>query len=189
MSAEDDDRCADSEITLSWQAAPAWGTGASGSYAIYRDASSGFTPGPGNLLAAGVTANTWTDPAPPAGSTLYYIVRAESDETCSTGPNNGGTMDANLVRVAVVNETGQTPPGSVGGSLRVAAGNDVHAVLSWAAAPDAPVYHVYRSAGPVDDFRQVAAPAGTSYEAIGAMQDSADWYYLVRAADACGNEE
>ncbi len=187
-SVKDDDRCADSGITLSWQSAPAWGTGASGSYAIYRDVSSGFTPGPGNLLAAGVSTNDWTDPIPPTGVTLYYIVRAESDETCSDGPNNGGTMDENLARVAVVNETGQTSPGSVGNSLRVAEGNDVHAALSWDPPPGAAAYHVYRSAGPVGDFRRVAATAEPSYEAIGAMQDSADGYYLVRAADACGNE-
>ena len=65
-----------------------------------------FTPGPANLVASGIPATGWTDPSPPAGVTLSYIVRAESDESCSSGPANGGTMDGNLVRVAVINETG-----------------------------------------------------------------------------------
>jgi hypothetical protein len=30
-------------------------------------------------LAAGIGGTSWTDPAPPSGVTLYYVVRAEND--------------------------------------------------------------------------------------------------------------
>jgi hypothetical protein len=187
--AEDDDRCADSGITLSWQPAPAWGTGGSGTYAVYRDVAPDFTPGPGNLIASGISATSWTDPSPPPAVPLYYVARAESDETCSSGPANGGTLDDNLVRAVVVNETGQVLPGPVGDSLRLTTGNRVHALLSWGLAADAARYQLYRSTRPDGDFRRVASVTGTAYEDSGTVPDSSSWYYLVRAADACGNEQ
>jgi len=186
--ATDDDRCADSGITLSWRPAPAWGTGSSGTYAVYRSTVDDFTPGPGNLIASGIPGTSWTDPAPSADVPLHYIVRAESDETCSAGPNNGGTLDDNLVRVVGTNETGQTLAGPVGDSLRLDTGNRIHALLSWQAGPNAAVHHVYRSNAPGDDFRQVASVPGAEYEDSWTLPDSSDWYYLVVAADACGNE-
>jgi hypothetical protein len=189
LSAVDDDSCVDSGVTLTWSEAPAWGTGTTGSYAIYRDTQAGFEPGPGNLLAAGIDGTSWTDPTPPSGVTLYYAVRAENDETCAAGPANGGVMDVNLVYATAINDTVQPPPGAVGNTLHVARVNRAHTRLTWTPAPGAAVYHVYRSPSPDDGFSAIASPADALFEDPGAMTDGQDWYYLVRSADACDNEE
>jgi hypothetical protein len=189
LSAVDDDPCADSGLTLSWAGAAAWGTGNGGTYAIYRDTAAGFTPGPGNLVASGVSGTSWTDPSPPSGVTLYYLVRAENDETCSTGPANGGVTEGNTVYASGINETSQPAPGTVGHSLLVEEVNRAHVLLRWTASPSAASYRVYRSAVADTGFGLQADTPETRYEDPDAYADSASWYYLVQAADACGNEE
>jgi len=188
ISAEDDDPCADSGVTLAWSAAPAWGTGTTGSYAVYRDTSPDFTPGSGNLLAGGVTEATWTDPSPPSDVTLYYLVRAENDEDCGNGPNNNGLMDANLVYGVAWNATSQVPPGDVGASLQVDDVNLAHARLSWSELPDAAAYRVYRSGTPQAIVELEAETGETLFEDADVFADGQSWYYLVEAVDACGNE-
>jgi hypothetical protein len=189
LGAVDEDPCADSDITLNWSEAPAWGTGSTGSYSVYRDTQSGFTPGPANLLVSGIGLTTWTDPSPPTGATLYYVVRAENDETCDTGPANGGAMDGNSVYAAAVNAVDQPAPGPVGNTLLVDKVNEAHARLTWSPATDAAVYHVYRSSSPDGGFSTIATPVGTLHEDAGALTDYQDRYYLVLASDSCGNEE
>jgi hypothetical protein len=189
LSAMDDDPCADSGVTLTWPAAPAWGTGTAGTYAVYRGTTASFVPGPGNLLASGISGTGWTDPAPPSGVTLYYLVRAENDETCSTGPANGGVTDANIAYASAINATGQPVPGAVGHTLRVDKVNLAHARLAWSPAPEAAAYHVYRSPAPDGGFSGIAAPVDALFEDQWALTDAEGWYYLVRSADACGNEE
>ena len=186
--AVDDDPCGDSSVTLSWLSAVSWGTGGGGTYTVYRDTQPDFVPGPTNRLVTGLTATMWTDPAPPAGVTLHYVVQAENDETCSTGPTNGGLVDGNLLRVSVVNETGQAPPGDVGSTLALEGVNGADVRLNWRAAPGAAGYHVYRSAGPEVGFAQIGQPTDVLYDDSGVLVDSLTWYYLVVAADACGNE-
>lgn len=188
LSATDDDPCSDSGITLIWPAAPAWGTGSGGSYAIYVDTQPGFTPGPGNLLAGGITATTWTDSSPPSGETLYYLVRAENNETCADGPANNGVPDGNLVYGAARNDTSQPAPPDVEASLRVDQVNSAHVRMTWSGLPDAASYRVYRSASPealVDLEAETTEPV---FEDAGAFADGQDWYYRIRSVDACGNE-
>jgi hypothetical protein len=185
----DSDPCADTGTTLTWAQAPAWGTGDGGTYSVYRDTVPGFAPGPGNLVASGVTGTAWNDTAAPNGVTLYYVVRAENDETCGTGPANGGLTDANLVYGVATDETSQPPPGEVGATLRVDGVNRAHARLTWAATPDAAAYHVYRAATPDGIYDRVADGPATVHEEQDVFGDSQNWYYLVQAADACGNEE
>jgi hypothetical protein len=187
-SAVDENPCADTGVTVSWLGAVGWGTGTGGTYAVYRDTQPDFVPAPGNRVASGVSATTWTDPVAPAGETLYYVVQAENDETCSDGPSNGGLVDGNLVRASVVNETGQAAPGDVGSTLALEGINDAHVRLSWDAAPGAAAYHVYRSPAPDVGFEQIGQPTGLLHDDTGALADALDWYYLVLAADACGSE-
>jgi hypothetical protein len=147
----------------------------------------GFTPGPGNRVATGVTVFTWTDPAPPADVTLYYLVRAENDETCGSGPNNNGLVDPNTVYLAARNDTSQSAPGDVGDSLRLEPwGGDAR--LDWSATPGAAAYRVYRSATPEAGFAIQAEPLEPTWDDPGVMGDGQTWFYLIHAIDACGNE-
>jgi hypothetical protein len=187
-SATDNDPCADSGVTLTWSAAPGWGTGSSGTYAVYRDTTPGFTPEPGNLVASGVAGTSWNDGAAPNDVNLYYVVRTENDETCSGGPANGGVMDANLVYGAARDDTSQATPGDVGETLRVDGVNSAHARLTWSTATGAAVYHVYRSATPDGTFGLEAVVETELFDDPDVFADPLDWYYTVRAADACGNE-
>ncbi len=188
LSAVDDDPCADSGVTVKWAAAPAWGTGESGTYSVYRDTTTGFTPGPATLVASGVTGTSWTDSAAAADQTLYYVVLAENDESCGTGPNNSGTMDSNTVYVNATNETAQPDPGDVGNTLRADPVNGAHVRLTWAPATGAAAYHVYREVSPGGAFVRIAEPGDPLHEDPGTLGDGQDWYYSVVTTDACGNE-
>ena len=115
-------------------------------------------------------------------------MRAESDESCGSGPNNGGMVDDNVVYVSTTDQTAQTPPGNVGNTLVVEQIDGVHARLNWAAAANAAGYHVYRSPIAGGGFDVIAQPAGTLHEDVGALTDHRDGYYLVVGSDACGNE-
>jgi hypothetical protein len=188
VSAIDDDPCADSTVTLGWAAAPAWGSGAAGTYSVYRDTQPDFTPGPGNLVASGVGTTSWTDPSPPSGVMLYYVVRAENDETCGNGPNNSGLTDSNLVYGIARNDTSQSAPGDVGDTLRVEGVGGAHARVSWATTGGAATYRLYRSSTPSGGFVLETETADLSYDDADVIGDGQDWYYLVNAVDACGNE-
>jgi hypothetical protein len=173
----DDDPCADSGVTLSWSAAPSWGTGSAGTYAVYRDTAPGFTPGPANLVASGISVTSWTDPSAPADVT-----------TCAGGPANGGVTDDNVVHVAGYNTTSQAPPGEVGATLFVDPVNRAHVRLTWSPTPGAALYRVYRGDSPTGAQQMIAATAGLLFESEGTLTNGLDAYYDVRAVDACGNE-
>jgi len=189
VSAFDNDPCADSGVTVNWSDAPAWGTGNGGSYVVYRDTAPGFVPSASNRVASGIAGTSWNDAAAPADVTLYYLVRAENDEGCATGPNNGGTMDGNSVYVAAANESSQTTPGDVGDSLRVAPVNGAHARLTWDSTAGAASYHVYRSSSADGGFSVIAQPVNPLHEDPGVLVGGERWFYLVEAVDACGNED
>jgi len=65
ISAVDNDACGSAGVTISWNAASAWGTGNQGSYAVYRDTTSGFSPSAGNLISSGITALAFSDTSAP----------------------------------------------------------------------------------------------------------------------------
>jgi hypothetical protein len=188
ISAADDDPCADSGVTLTWSPAHGWGTGSGGSYAIYRDTTAGFTPGPGNLIASGIAGTQWTDPAVPDDTDVHYLVLAESDESCSSGPANGGVTDANTAYVTTRDATTQAAPADVGATLLVGAVADAHARLNWSPAAGAAAYRIYRSGQPDVNFTLQAQIAPTLFDDIDVMADGQIWYYRVTAIDACGNE-
>lgn len=186
--AQDLNACGDTGVQVSWQAAASWGTGSGGTYSVYRDISPSFTPSPATRIATGVSGTPYNDSAAPNGAALYYIVQAENDETCSTGPKNGGVVDGNSVRVSARDDLSQPAPGDLGGSLRADNVNDAHVRLSWTAAANAVSYHVYRSDGPSATFGKIADVVGTVYEDKDELVNPANRAYVVRGVDACGNE-
>jgi len=188
IAATDDDPCADSGVTLTWSSAHGWGTGSDGTYAIYRDTGPGFTPGPGNLIASGISGSPWTDSTAPSDTDLFYLVLAENDETCSTGPANTGVVDANTVYAAVRNDTSQVAPTDVGDTLFVDTIGGTHARLDWSPTAGGSAYRVYRSNQPDANFQLHAEIAPTLFDDIDVMADGQTWYYLVNAIDTCGNE-
>jgi hypothetical protein len=89
-------------ITLAWTAATPACAGPV-TYNVYRSTNSGFTPGPGNLLAGGITGTGYTDTSPDlvSGTTYYYVVRAVDS---SNGLSDGNTLQ----RSATVTGPGST---------------------------------------------------------------------------------
>jgi fibronectin type 3 domain-containing protein len=120
--------------------------------------------------------------------TVYYVVRAENDETCGGGPNNGGLMDGNLVYADAVDVTGQPPPGNVGDTLSVDDVNETDVRLDWTAVSDAVSYKVYRSTMADAGFAVVGEPTAPLHDDPGAFGDGQSYYYLVTAVNACGDE-
>ncbi|UCF67275.1 MAG: S8 family serine peptidase [Acidobacteriota bacterium] len=188
VSARDNDACGETGVTVSWNETFSWGSGASGSFALYRDTSPGFTPSAANLVTAGIAGLSHVDESAPLDVPVYYLVRAETDETCSTGPNNGGLTDDNSVYVPVTDTNDQPIPGAVT-DLAVSLVNRAHVRLSWSAPADAAEYHAYRSEEPQPESFQLLGDTKTTQfddEASGANEVS--YFYLVNAANACGQE-
>jgi hypothetical protein len=188
LSARDANPCGDTGVALSWSAAAAWGSGSPGTYIVYRSTTPNFVPSSANMIAHGVAATSYTDASAPNGVTLYYLVRAENGETCSAGPNNHGVVDANTVYLSARDDLTQPAPGAVGSTLLASGINSSLVRLTWAAAPSAASYHVYRSATPAGGFSQIGTTTGLLFEDRDQFNSADSWYYVVKAADACGNE-
>jgi hypothetical protein len=186
-SAVDNDACGVNGVTVSWGAVPAWGSGGAGTFAIYRDTSPGFTPSPANLVASGVTGLSYNDASAPSDTTLYYIVQAENDETCSSGPNNGGLTDGNALAVQVA-ETSSVPTPTVVDGLLVDLVGDAHVRLSWNPVADATAYRIYRSTSPSSGFGLLTETSELFYEDLGEGANQNTYFYLVTGVNACGNE-
>ena len=106
-------------IDLTWPAASAW-CGGGVTYRVHRGASPGFVPGPGNLIASGVTTTSFNDHAALAdGTTYYYVVRA-------VDAANGAVDDNTVVRSAApsgpastgtwTDDAGDTTPAALSGT-------------------------------------------------------------------------
>lgn len=188
--AVDADACADTGITLSWPQAAAWGSGGSGTYAIHRDVVPNFVATSGNRVASGLSTSSWTDATAPNGVALHYLARAENDETCSTGPNNGGVQDDNASYRQAVDTAAQAPAGDVGSSLRLGLVASTHVRLEWAAAAGAVEHRIYRATNPaMEAALLLGSTAGTYFEDLGeATENLVSRFYLVRGVDACGRE-
>ena len=187
-SAVDVNPCGGGGLQLQWTPAPAWGSGHTGTYSVYRGTTPGFTPSAANRVATGLATTSWLDAAPPVNTVLYYLVRAENDETCGTGPANHGVTDSNTVYLASEDALSQPAPGAVSASLRLSPENAAHVRLTWSAATNAATYHVLRAGVPQGPFTLIGTTTDLFFEDQGQMQVPAAEYYLVRAADACGNE-
>ncbi|MEW5806202.1 MAG: hypothetical protein AB1756_02460 [Acidobacteriota bacterium] len=188
-SATDLDPCADTGVSLSWDAAVAWGSGSSGKYVIYRDTIPNFTPSSSNMIASGLTTTSYTDTGAPNDVTLYYLVRAENNETCSTGPANGGVVDDNTVYISVKDATSQPIPGDIGSTLRLQKINAVHLRLTWDAAANATTYNIYRADNPqMTGAVKIGSTSNLFYDDTGELTKMDKRYYKVKAANSCGQE-
>ena len=76
----------------------------------------------------------------------------------------------------------------VGDSLRASGVNDAHVRLSWGATPGAAKYRVYRAPGPQGPFVQLTETTQLVWEDRDDLGNLNPRYYVVRAADSCGNE-
>jgi hypothetical protein len=187
-SAVDNDACGDTGVTVSWNAAFSWGSGAQGTYALYRGDAPGFEPGPSNLVQAGIEGLSFVDESAPTDTTSYYLVRAENAETCSDGPNNGGVTDGGAVYVPVEETLDRPVPGEVG-EVDVSLVNEAHVRIEWVAPSDAAEYRVYRSTEPQPEtFALLDTTEETFLEDLNSGANANTYFYLVKAANACGEE-
>lgn len=188
VTAVDNDACGAAGVTVSWNPAVAWGSGNLGTYALYRDTAPGFTPTAANLVAKGISGLSFNDTAAPEGTTLYYLVRAESDETCAAGPNNGGMTDGNTVYLPVSNTGFRPLPGTID-TLAAELIAETNLRLTWSSASGATSYRIYRSNTPLPgSFLRLGETSHLYYEdnGQGALKENA--FYLVRGANPCGQE-
>ncbi len=180
--------CGAGGVQVDWSAAVSWGSGATGTYAIYRSTSPSFTPSPATLIVDGVSGTTYLDTTAPATGTLYYIVRAENNEACSTGPNNNGVTDSNTVRVSATTSTSQAAAGTVN-TLSISLVNHAHLRLSWQSSANSTSYRVLRSTTPQPGgFAPLIDTAATLYEDLDEGASAQNYFYLVRGLNGCGQE-
>jgi Zn-dependent M28 family amino/carboxypeptidase len=187
-SAYDLDACGGGGISLEWDEAVSWGTGAAGTYAVYRDSVDGFTPSAANRIAFGLTDLSWVDSAAPQDQTHYYLVVAENDESCGGGPSNGGLTDSNGRYVAVFESTATPDPAEVEAvTLRLT--NYAHLTIDWQPSAVAASYRIWRSESPQPGgFTQIEETAEPAFEDLFQGSDPASYYYLVTAINGCGVE-
>ncbi|MEW5807434.1 MAG: hypothetical protein AB1756_08835 [Acidobacteriota bacterium] len=186
-SAADNSACGATGVTISWDQAFAWGTGSSGSYTVYRDVIPSFTPSAANRIAYGITGLSYDDASAPTDQTLYYLVRAENNESCSTGPNNGGLMDDNVAYVTVTETTTWQIPEEVV-TLKVKMVNHAHVRLFWEATPGATKYRIYRSTSPNGVFTLLKETDGLFYDDLNQGNNATNYYYSVRGVNPCNQE-
>ncbi len=187
VSANDNNACAAAGVTVSWNAAAAWGSGGAGTYSVYRGTAPGFPADSAHRVGTGIAGLSFNDTTAPAGD-QYYLVRAESNETCSTGPANHGVTDTNAIYVPVRKTTSRPAPGLVTG-FTVSTVAKTHVRLTWAAPAEAATYNVYRSLTPQPgDFGRLATSAAPLFDDLGAGATRESYFYFVRAVNACGVE-
>lgn len=102
-------------LNLSWTAGSSR-CASTVTYNIYRSTTSGFTPGPGNLIASGVTGSSYSDGVSlMSGTTYYYIVRAVDA--------SNGNAETNTVQKSGV-PTGPVTVGTLTETFEAAGGFD-----------------------------------------------------------------
>ncbi|WEK13379.1 MAG: DNRLRE domain-containing protein [Candidatus Microbacterium phytovorans] len=167
---------ADGTVDVAWSASTD-DVGVVG-YRVYRGTTAGFTADADSLVADGVTATTWTDPATTIG-TRYYKVAAYDLA--------GNISAASAAASATVADTEN--PTTPTGLTATASGSD--AELSWTASTDnisVERYAVYRgtTAGfSIAGLTPIAQPTGTSYTDEGLADGQ--YFYRVVAIDGAGN--
>ncbi|MBP7147319.1 MAG: fibronectin type III domain-containing protein [Acidobacteria bacterium] len=187
LAASDSDPCSTvGGAVITWDPAASWGTGVSGTYSVYRSTTPGFTPDASNRIATGLATTSYTDTSAAQGQTYHYLVRAENNESCGSGPNNGGLTDSNTVYRSVTMASSQPLPPAVNGlGIQPPIEDDLR--LTWAPT-SASLYDVYRSASPASGFSSVVqSPLPSAFD-DGAAADGDSWYYLVRGSNLCGQE-
>ena len=188
VSAIDDDPCADSPVTVTWAAAPAWGTGGGGTYGVYRDTIPGFTPSGANLIASGIVTLSWVDASPPSDVPLYYVVRAENDETCGRARTTGEWWMPTCTESSPRTLPGNPYPEA---SAAPCPWTKLTGPMFGSTGPrrvGRPATACTARFVPDTGFVIVDQPIGPTYRDVGALLDGQDAYYLVTAINACGGE-
>jgi hypothetical protein len=188
VSALDNDACGEAGVTVSWNDAFSWGSGAGGTFAVYRDTSPGFTPSGANLLASGIAGLSYVDGTAPLAEPVYYLVRAENDESCGSGPNNGGLTDGDAVYAPATDTNVQPIPGAIT-DLMVRLVNGAHVRLEWTAPENAARYNAYRSTDPQPGgFLPLGETQETFLDDEASGANANTYFYLVHGANTCGQE-
>ncbi len=149
-------------LTLAWQAAMPNCAGPL-IYNVYRSTSSGFVPGAGNQIAAGVTGTAYQDTAPlNDGQTYYYVVRAVD---ASNGKEEGNSVQRSAVPTGpTTTDLGETFEGGGGfdnpGWEHSALSGGVDWVLS-AAQSQTPTHSWYADSQPFISDRVLVSPPFT----------------------------
>lgn len=181
----DPEPCAPGGLLVSWQPASAWGTGASGTYEVYRGTTPDFVPGAANRIAEELTGTSYLDASAPVDTPVWYVVRARNDEDCGGGL---GLEDTNVMRVGATETVAQAAPGPVGGSVTLRSLGQAHVRIDWDPAPGAASYVVRRATSPDLGTGVVDTEiTGARFEDLDALVDGEEFYaYRVFAVNACG---
>ena len=128
------------------------------SYNVYRSTTSGFTPGAGNLIASGVTSESYSNTGLTASTTYYYVVEAldtfgtspASNQASATTEASGSGGD-----FIAINFKGPAVSNSGGGDASFAADEDysgggaatptTHSISTTAAGANAAPMAVYQT--------------------------------------------
>lgn len=183
----DPDPCGPGGLVVTWESAPAWGTGTAGTYDVHRGLTPSFAPDASNRVATAVAGTTWTDASAPVDTPVWYVVRARNDESCAGGE---GLADGNLVRLEGMESTSQSLPQPVGNTMLAGSVGDAHVRLEWMPSVGAHHYVVRRGqAFDLSDAVEVGSTTETFFEDPGAANDPNSYNYRVLAVDACGRQE
>jgi PKD repeat protein len=188
-------------LRINWD--PATFASGSGHYDVYRSGVSFADAVAQPPLASLLAAPPFTDNAVTAGSTYYYVIRAEDSGAavppCTAGPHGGLFTDVNVGPIVNNLSQSQDKPYDIGEDLRGSRNPDGSAHLFWpTVVPHANTthWHVYRSANPAAPFPDGWAmicpdkpdagwlpPATLSYDDLTAT--GSFYVYDVRSANDC----
>ena len=172
---------AQDNVQLSWTASSD-NVGVAG-YRVYRSSSSGYTPGPGFLLATvGSSPTSYTDANVQPGPWYYRLIAFDA-------AGNASAPSAEVAAVVVNTDT--QPPSAPGGLTATVSGD--HVQLTWSASTDnrgVSQYRVYRDTTPgfptSGDFAVVDGGVTTYDDDVNLSTGT--FYYKVLALDLAGNQ-
>jgi hypothetical protein len=176
------------EVGLLWGGATSNCINAEITYNVYRSTDPGFVPGPGSLIATGLTAGNFTDTFLTPNEDYHYVVRAYDSRSGE---------DSNIAtRTAVAPDGPDQGPPMFGGVEAAATGSECgETVISWSpgleACSNPMTYQIYRSTDPLFT-PSPATLVGSTFDLSfvdAAINPGESVTYVVRARDGLGNEE
>lgn len=181
---------------LTWE--PARACGGAPVYNVYRSTTPGFVPSAANRIASCVAGTSYDDSGSlPNGTSIYYIVRAESPTSGNGGPCRNGIEDQNAVAGSGTPLT-CVPAGDVPSPLVVlgVTSRDQENVVQWVSPASGPISSLAIRArtdgvdpsGPTDGSdagNPGAAMGGKGSMALASLTNATEYRYgaFVRAPD------